>query len=258
MLNDIIAILDNHEFEEYSSDLENVTKDKLGEIEDFQGEIIESDILITLLCCVGGKEGGDITGNFRSEQRFNKFIELLNSMGLNCYVDFNPLLTQAENMKGLMGEEELDKLEERLDNSDVRAHVFMTQKDDYGTGFFRKMFFLQGKTVKYHRMYGRFLGFPEENINCFVFHHRNRFTKKLLKVLGRGKPEMVSDWELAERNQEELSEEEYENLRAFIYSMYPDVDGTLEKALSKASIRRKLLEEKSIDTDSYVESFLDW
>lgn len=43
-------------------------------------------------------------------------------------------------------------------------------------------------------MYGEFLGFPEENVRCFVFHQRNKFSKKLMKLLGRGEPEMVSDW----------------------------------------------------------------
>lgn len=258
MLTEFISLLDNHEFEEYLSDSDEITEDKLKEVESFQGEVIESDILITLLCCVDGKKGGDITGNFRTKESFNDFIELLNSMGLNCYVDFNPKLTQAENMKGLMDEEELDKLEDRLDNSDIRAHIYMTKKDDYNIDFFRKMLFLQGKTVNYHRMYGKFLGFPEENINCFVFHQRNKFTKKLLKLLGKGEPEMVSDWDLAEKHEDELSEEEYENLRAFVYSIYPDVDSSLKKALKNSERKRNLLEENGIDTDSYVESFLDW
>lgn len=258
MLSRILGIFGDCQFEEYLSESDNLTDGKLQEVEDYQGEIIESDILITLLCCVEGKEGGDITGNFNTKKRFDKFIELLNSMGLNCYVDFNPSLTQAENMKGLMDEEELRKLEERFDNSEVRAHIFMTKKDEYDIDFFRKLLFFQGKTVRYHRMYGDFLGFPEQNIDCFTFNQRNKFAKKLLRLLGCGEPDMVSDWDFAERHEDELSREEYEDLRAFVYSMYPDVEGSLKHALENASEKRKLLEQNGVDTRSYIELFMDW
>lgn len=113
MLTRLISLLNDHQFEEYLSNSDNVTEDKLRKVESFQGEIIESDILITLLWCVNGRDGGDITGNFNTEEGFNDFIDLLNSMGLNCFVDLSPKLTEAENMKSLMTDKELDKLEER-------------------------------------------------------------------------------------------------------------------------------------------------
>lgn len=258
VLHELIGLFDNHEFEEYLSSEDIVTDEKLERVEDFQGELIESDILISLLCCVDGKEGGDVTANFSEEEDFNDFIDLLNSMGLNCFVDLNPVMTEAENMRALLDEEEKKKLDDRLDDSDIRARIFMSKKDDYSISYFSRMLFLQGKTVNYHRIYGEFLGFPEENIDCFVFHERRDFTRKLLKLMDKDRPETVSDWELADRHQEDLTDREYENLRTFIYSLYPDKEESLDKALQIASERRKKLEDNGVDTDHYVDLFLDW
>lgn len=44
--------------------------------------------------------------------------------------------------------------------------------------------------------------------------------------------------ELAERYENELSEEEYENPRSSVHSIYPDVDVSLEEVLENAKRKR--------------------
>lgn len=254
----LYGLISSHEIECFLSDSDELNADKLERIEGFAGEVIESEILITLLCCVGGKKGGDITCHFEDEERFGEFIELLNSMGLNCFVDFNPEKTEAENLRDHFGDEVSEEMTDMLDESEIRTHIFMTKNDYYDLNFFRKLFFYKNFTARYHRLYGRFLGFPEENVDCFVYNDRNQILKTFLSLLGRDQPQKISDWELAERNEEKLTEEEFEDLRAFVYSMYPDEDGSLEKALERARERRRLLEGYNVDTKKYIDLFTGW
>ena len=258
MLGLIYRFFSSHRFESFPSNSEYISEGKLHEVESFEGEVIESDILIAVLCCLDGKKGGDVTGNFEDRESFDRFVELLNSMGLNCFVDFSPELTEAENMKNLLDEESSGELEDQLQDAEIRARIFMTKDDSYDLDFFRKLLVYQKFTARYHRLYGEFLGFPEENIDCFTYHQRSRFFRKVLDLVGRGQPDMISDWELADRHREELSERQYQSLRAFVYSIYPDEEGSLDKALERSEERRELLEEYSLDAEAYAELFLDW
>ena len=248
----------SHELKSFPAEKDEVSSEKLSEIEGFTGDVIESEVLITLLCCTGVKEGGDITCHFPSQNRFEEFIGLLNSMGLNCFVDFNPEMTEAENLRDHFGDEVSEELNSRLEDSEISTHIFMTKKDDYSLDFLRKLLIYKKFSVRYHRLYGKFLGFPEENIRCFTYHQRSRYVRSLLSLLGKDKPGLVSDWELAERHEDELSQEEFENLRAFIYCMYPDEEGSLQKALERAEEKRKMLEAYNIDVENYIDLFTEW
>lgn len=258
MLETLHRIFSDHELESFPAEKDEVTSEKLSRIEEFRGEVIESEILITLLCCTGAKEGGDITCHFPDRERFDGFIDLLNSMGLNCFVDFNPEKTEAENLRDHFGDEVSEELNSRLEESEIRTHIFMTKKEGYSLEFLRKLFLYRNTSSRYHRLYGEFLGFPEENIRCFTYHQRPETVKKFLSLLGRDEPGLVSDWELAERHEDELSRKEFEDLRAFVYCMYPDKEGSLEEALERAEEKRKILEAYSVDVEKYIDLFTEW
>ncbi|MFB6116368.1 MAG: hypothetical protein ABEK10_02540 [Candidatus Nanosalina sp.] len=248
----------SHELESFPAEKDEVSSDKLERVEEYTGEIIESEVLITLLCCTGAKEGGDITCHFSDKERFEEFIGLLNSMGLNCFVDFNPDMTEEENLRDQFGDQVSDQLNSRLEDSEIRTHIFMTKKEGYSLDFVRKLLFYRNLSVRYHRLYGEFLGFPEQNIRCFTYHQRSKYLRKFFSLIGRGEPDLISDWEMAERHEEELSNEEFENLRAFVYCMYPDQEGSLEKALERSEEKRRMLEAYGINVQKYVNLFTDW
>lgn len=245
-------------FEKFPSTGEKVSEEKLHRIQkEFEDEIIESAELITLLVCVDGKKGGDINVHFDTEESFDKFIDLLNSMGVNCFVDFDPELTTMENLSQFFTEEEVSsELDEQIEEADMRVRVFMTKKDSYKTDFFEKLEkFKSSDRSRYHRLYGEFLGMPEENIRSFIYDRRSDLSKKILEFFGDRPEQTISDWDMAEKYSEEISEREKENLRTFIYSMYPDKKSSLDKAVEIGKERREKLEEHGVDTEKFIESF---
>lgn len=246
------------EFEGFPAEGEDVSEKKLHRLEeDFSDEVIESDQLICLLVCTGGKKGGDINGHFDTQESFDDFISLLNSMGVNCFVNFDPEMTTLENLSKFYEEDEVsEELDGQIEEAELRTRIFMTKKDSYRPEFFEKLEELKKKDrPRYHRLYGKFLGMPEENIRCFIYDQRSDISKKILELFHESPPDTISDWELADRYSEKVSEEEKDDLRTFLYSMYPDKKISLEKALETAEKRRKSLEKYGIDIERYVEMF---
>lgn len=245
------------EFEEFPTEGEDVSEEKLHRLEeDFSEEVIESDQLICLLVCTGGKRGGDINGHFETRNSFGDFISLLNSMGVNCFVNFDPEMTTLENFSVFYDDEVSEELDAQVEQAELRTRIFMTKKDSYRPEFFEKLEELKKKDrPRYHSLYGKFLGIPEENIRCFIYDQRSDISKKILEFFHEPPPDTISDWELADRYSEKISEEEKDNLRTFLYSMYPDKKGSLEKALETAEKRRRSLEKYGIDIERYVEMF---
>jgi len=246
------------ELEEFSSEEEKISGERLHCLEEsFSEQIIESDILICLLVATGGKKGGDITADFDSRESFDKFISLMNSLGVNCFVNFDPELTSRENMANFFEDEEVsEELDRQVEEAEVRASIFLTKQDSYNSSFFENLEKLKERDrPRYHRLYGEFLGIPEENINCFIYDQRSSLSKKLLELFREPPPETISDWDLAEKFREKISEEEKDSLRTFLYSMYPEREESLEKALRLAEERKQSLEEHGINPEKYIEMF---
>jgi hypothetical protein len=60
---------------------------------------------------------------------------------------------------------------------------------------------------------------------------------------------------MAGKYEEEISERQKDNLRTFIYSMYPDNESSLEKALKLSEAKREKLEQKGVNTEKFIEIF---
>ncbi len=132
----------------------------------------------------------------------------------------------------------------------------MTKNDSYNKNFFKKLEQLKNANrSRYHRLYGEFLGIPEKNIRCFIYSQRSKISRKILELF-RERPEpIISDWDMAGKYEEEISERQKDNLRTFIYSMYPDNESSLEKALKLSEAKREKLEQKGVNTEKFIEIF---
>lgn len=214
-------------------------------LELFEDEMLGSDRLLSLLTALDVKPASDVEGFFDSKESFEDFISLMNSAGLNCYVEYDPSETEAESMMGLFEEEGADV--SLLEDYEVKARIFLT-REEYSTGFFRRMkFFKKFYTSKYHRMYGSFLGFREKDIEAFL-----RDQGKDLEPES-GSRDAVRPEELAERYGEELSDAESKAFEALHFGLMENSEDRYSEGVEEMQERRRILEESDFDADELIE-----
>ncbi|MFB6175453.1 MAG: hypothetical protein ABEJ87_05815 [Candidatus Nanohalobium sp.] len=211
----------------------------------FEGEMLGSDRLLSLLTAIGVKPAADVEGFFDSQESFEDFISVMNSAGLNCYVEFDPSDTEAESMTSLFDEEDADV--SLTEGFEVKARIFLTRRE-YGVNFFRKMkLFRKTYRSRYHRMYGEFLGFREEDIEAFIEDQREEVgpesdSRRALR------PE-----ELAEKFGDELSEEEMKAFEALHFGLMENSEKRFRQGVKEMRERKEKLEESSFDAEKVVE-----
>ena len=233
------------DYEAFISDSEqgDVPQDFL---ELFEDEMLGSDRVLSLLTSLGVKPASDIEGYFNSSDSFEEFISIMNSTGLNCYVEFNPSETEAESMKGLFEEEGGDI--SFTENFEVKARIFLTRKE-YSIGFFRRMnFYKHFYRVKYHRMYGNFLEFREENIEAFVESQKPWWIPSDGSINDALRPE-----ELGEKYGDDFSESELKAFEALHFGMLEDSKRRFYQGIEEVEERRKIIEESSFDVEDVIE-----
>lgn len=224
--------------------------EKLEQVEDeFSDEVMPTDRLIAMLVAVGEKDGGDIDGFFESRENFDEFIKLLNSMGVNCVVDFDPPSTMMESFSRLFEEDGENPVDELLEKTEVKVHVYMS-KNEYPARFFRFLkVLLEVYPPLYHRKFGEFLGFNEKNIESFVYENRSRVYRGLASMFGETPPGAVLDTELLE--EKDLDEYDAETFRVFSFGKVRE--DTFQEELEKARDRRETLEEYGVDTGAIID-----
>lgn len=210
----------------------------------FEGEMLGSDRLLSLLTALEVKPAADVEGFFDSRQSFEEFISVMNSAGLNCYVEFDPSDTEAESMTALFEEDADVSLTESFE---VKARIFLTRKE-YGINFFRKMkLFRKIYRSRYHRMYGEFLELREEDIEAFVVDQRDDVgpesdSRKALR------PE-----ELAEKFGDELSDRELKAFEALHFGLMENSEERFRQGVKEMRERKEILEESSFDAEKVIE-----
>jgi hypothetical protein len=211
----------------------------------FEGEMLGSDRLLSLLTGLEAKPASDVEGLFDSPEGFEAFISVMNSAGLNCYVEFDPSDTEAESMTTLFEEEGVDV--SVTDSFKVKARIFLTRKE-YSINFFRKMnFFKKVYRPGYHRIYGEFLEFNEEDIEAFVKDQKESpdpesDSRKALR------PE-----ELTEKYGDELSEKEMKAFEALHFGLMENSEERFRQGVKEVEERKEKLEESCFNAEKVVE-----
>lgn len=212
----------------------------------FEGEMMGSDRLLSLLTTLGVKPASDVEGFFDSQQSFDDFISIMNDSSLNCYVEFDPSETEAESMTGLFEAEDIDV--SLMDDFEVKARIFLTRKE-YNIGFFRKLsFYSKFYRSRYHRMYGKFLEFREVDIEAFVESQKSWWKPKDREVNDALRPE-----ELAEKYGKDFSDEELKAFEALNFGMLEDSERRFYEGIAEVEERKKILEESSFDVGKVIE-----
>ncbi len=249
------------ELEAFKAENGGVKADKIQEIEGFDDSIIESDILIALLVAAGEKKGGDIEGFFSTRERFDSFVELMNDLGVNCYVRFGIENSKLDWMLEVFDETDNNAVEgtrEMVESAEVEAHIFLTKEDSYGREFFEELLRREpGHGSRYHRMYGEFLGIPDLNVDSFVFKEKPGWKRKLLSLLGKGEERALLDAQAIESYGKDLPDGDKRTFVTFSFGLIRDSQEGFENALERARERREALEELGIDTSKYVSLALE-
>ncbi len=211
----------------------------------FEGEMLGSDRLLSLLTALEVKPASDVEGFFNSEESFDDFISVMNESGLNCYVEFDPSETEAESMKGLF-EEEGGGIS-FTESFEVKARIFLTRKE-YSTRFFRKMkLFKKVYRSKYHRMYGKFLEFKEGDIEAFVKDQKESTNPE------SDSREALRPEEIAEKFADELSDGELKAFEALHFGLMENSEERFNQGVEEMEERKKILEESCFDADKVIE-----
>lgn len=214
-------------------------------LELFEGEMLGSDRLLSILTALRVKPASDVEGFFDSQESFKKFISVMNSCGLNCYVEYDPSETEAESMRGLFEEEGGDF--SFTDSFEVKARIFLTRKE-YSPSFFKWMkFYKRFYRPRYHRMYGRFLDFREEDIEAFVVNQKPWWFPEDDSVEDALRPE-----KLAEKYGEDLSDDELKAFEALHFGLLEDSKERFYKGIEETEKRKELVEESSFDVEEII------
>lgn len=231
-------------YEAFESDSDGDVPEDFLEL--FDGELLSSDRLLSLLTALEVKPASDVEGFFDSRESFEDFISVMNEAGLNCYVEYDPSETEAESMKGLFEEEGGDI--SMMESFEVKARIFLTRKQ-YEIGFFRKMkFFKKVYSLKYHRMYGRFLEFREDDIEAFVEGQKPWWFPDSAEVNEALRPE-----ELAEKHRDSFSDIDLDAFEALHFGLLEDSKKRFHEGVEEMKERTKVLEESSFDAEKIIE-----
>ena len=233
-------------YEVFESDSDSRKEPPEDFLDRFEGEMLGSDRMLSLLTALGVKPASDVEGFFNSKQRFENFISIMNSAGLNCYVEFDPSETEVESMKGLFEEEGGDI--SFTEDFEVKVRIFITRKE-YSTGFFLRMkFYKKIYRLKYHRMYGGFLEFREKDIEAFIEGQKPFWIPSNDSVKEGLRPE-----QLAEKYGDDFSEEDLKAFEALHFGILQDSRKRFYDGIEEMEERKNILEESSFDADEVIE-----
>lgn len=239
--------------ESYEAKERTYSREKLKEIVNNE-KIIVSDELQSLIVALGLRNGADIEVFVNSEQELEKFIPLLNELGLNCFVLRDLERTNVEIFGSLFEEEDLEssEFEEKI-GRELKARIYITKDSSYEEDFFEKIENNDVYDSSYHRKMGKFYGYPKEDIEAFIYNQAPHWKKFAIR-LREGKKDIISVSEALEKYGGSLREEERKAFNSFISHKLADTEGSFKKNLERANSVKTALESEGIETENYLDS----
>lgn len=239
--------------ESYRSEDNSCREERIEEIVG-NDHIINSDELQTLIVALGQRNGADIEPFLDSEDDFKAFIELLNDLGLNCFILRDPEETNVESFAALFGEEDLETsgFKEMIER-ELKARVYITKDASYSTTFFERMEGNESYGARYHRKMGEFYGYPQEDIDAFVYFQAPVWRKLITRIID-GEKTAISTTEAFEKYGGDCSEEEKRIFNSFISHMLADTGESFDKNMDRARSIEEAFNRAGIDTEEYLNS----
>lgn len=219
---------------------------------DFEDSLMISDICLACLVALEAKPAADIEGFFEKEEIFTEFVSTLNDLGINVYIQKNPESTVAESFADMFEDENLN---EKFENPEIKARIFISsEKNELGK---IKTICKGSNTSKYHRKYGEFLGFKEENIEAFVYDMQPKW-RKIFSRLGKNSPKnTINDYQAIQKYGKNLEKRQKQIFSAFTFQVMVDKEKMFEKMREKTRERKKAVERSDLELETFLDSLSD-
>lgn len=180
------------------------------------------EVLNLVLAVIGAKDGTDIYGRLPDMHTVERFVEVLNELGLNCGVKVT-----------------------EFDHYPPFVRVFATRDDAYSIDEYRTFF--AHRDAEVHRMTGAFYGYPEEEIEAWINWRRSDDPDETVGVAAT----LAGEYGYDEQTQERLM--------ALINYMVRDREEAIDQAVQVANQRYQALkdvkEDYGVDFLEYLEEF---
>lgn len=227
--------------------------------EEFEDSIIRSGQLLAILSMTRARESVHLEGYFKDDEDVERFGEYVNRFGVNCFTDhsLDKEETMLHSISKLFDDEESNNIDKVLGNAEKTCNVFLTTDKDHGMDDVKEIARLREKDnlIKYHRKFGEFLHYPEEDIESFIFNQRPEWKKKLLKLIGHDVPPAISVDKAAEKYSNDMSRREKKTLNSFIDHTIRNTEASFQRTMSEAKNRRETVD-KYTDAEKLVDDLL--
>jgi hypothetical protein len=240
------------ELETYETDEKSGDIDLKALKEDFEEPFNLSELCRVLLTVMEAKPATDVEGFFSSVEKFEDFVSRINSAGFNCYVERDPEDTNAESFAQFFDEEDRKRAIEKIENAEVKSRIFITP-ESYEEEIFR---LIAGESYgsDFHRKYGEFLRFDDENIEAFTYFMMSRWRKLLYRLKDGKPPEALMPLEAIEKYRPDAGKPEKEFFTAFTFQKIADRREKFEEAYTRVEERKEKVENSDIDLDFVVDA----
>lgn len=226
---------------------EKATSDEIEEFrEQFDDSLILSDQFVSILCITHVRNAGQIEGYFSSRSKLEEFVNKMNEFGVKCFVDYN--LEKEDSTLWTMSklfEEANEGITKMLEGSNHVVSIYLSSNSSSSTKEVRRILKLKerGNMISYHREFGRFLNYPEEDIESFVFGQLPSWKRFLLSLFNRDVPEAVTIDDAAKKYGEDFDKRDRKILNAFSFHMVRDSSEDFERMVETAFRRFERLDE---------------
>jgi len=229
--------------------ISNESREPTGKViqnfrDDFSDSIILSDQFLVILAITEAREAVQVEGYFESEEDLEKFAEFVNGFGVNCYFDLEleDGGSTVDSISSMIGDEDAKKELKKFTESALKCNVFM----DRGDSNFEEVKRIRelkenGSEENYHRVFGEFLNYPEQDIKSFIFDQKPEWRKKVLRLLGLGEPPTITAGRAVKKYSDNLSMEEKRTVNCFTDHVIRDSGKSFQRAVEIAQKRRNVL-----------------
>lgn len=218
--------------------------------------MIDSDQLDLIMTLLDVKNATDIEVFTDDREDLEELRSFLNQWDVEFRI-VGATDTDLEGFYGVMGEEE--EVEEMLDSEFVRR-VYVNRDQELMERYvswresWRNMMFRRGALEnRFHRLAGEFYGFPEEDIEAFLYRNSSDLGKLYLELKGGAVKDISVDEALEKYG--DLDEDEEKYFRNFTQHILADSSSSFERQLELVRKRRKVLEKNDVLLDRYLWSF---
>ncbi|WEL19556.1 hypothetical protein [Candidatus Nanohalococcus occultus] len=227
-----------------------------GEIEDMEF-MIDSDRLNLILTVLKVKKGTDLELFFKDRDQIEGFKQYLDEWsGLNYKIEENIGSTNLASLYSLFTQRD-HHIEDMLNRDFIcRGYISYDKKalDRYVRVKFLRRFTGSGGILSslFHRRAGEFYGFPEQDINAFIYSNAEGLNRKIMELRDQDIRRISSEESFDKYSGSGLDANDKSVFVRLTHHVLADRQDSFEKQLDLVKKREKAAEEIGVKTEDYL------